>query len=91
MEYVIKEVLTTHDGDGEDIAVGSGDCLMSFKTFDDDDAVYIFDKYCKALTPEGYQEYEAGFEGFDAAMEIGGYKLVATRHNPQGGGYALWK
>lgn len=84
--YEITALDVHTDDDGEVVSCEPADILMAFPTTNDKAAVYIFDKFCAAKTPNGYQEYEADYE-----PKMGDWTLIATRENPEGGGYALWR
>lgn len=84
--YEITALDTRVDDDGEVASCEVGEMLMAFPTTNDDAAVRIFDKFCAAKTPNGYQEREADLE-----PKMGEWALIATRENPKGGGYALWR
>lgn len=85
-DYEITTLDIHYDDDGEVTSCEFEEMLMAFPTSDDKAAVYIFDKFCAAKTPDGYQEHEADLE-----PKMGDWELIATRENPEGGGYALWR
>jgi len=84
--YEITTLEIKTNDEGELVPCGVGEVLMAFETGNDDAAVRIFDHLCKARTPRGYQEHEADFNA-----EMGEWELIATRENPEGHGYALWR